>query len=91
MGYLQAIQSALETPKAVDASMQEIAQLDADAAKRAADQKMAFASLTSPAPLSSVTPAQVTLAQSFGALKNWTWYGVGAIALFILFRKGLLK
>jgi hypothetical protein len=62
---------------------------------------LSFSSLTSPGSLSSterfeaesssVTPAQVSLAQSFSEMRRWIWYGVAVVALIFLFKKGMLK
>jgi hypothetical protein len=65
------------------------------------DSGMAFGSLASPGTLSttegfqadasSVTPSQAALAQTFAELRRWTWWGVLAVAVIFLLKKGILK
>lgn len=62
---------------------------------------MAFSSIATPGTLSategfqadasSVTPSQAALAQSFAELRRWTWYGVLAVTVIFLLKKGVLK
>ena len=62
---------------------------------------LAFGSLASPGALSStqnfaadtssVTPAQASLAERNADLRRWTWYGVAAVAVLFILKKGLIK
>lgn len=41
--------------------------------------------------VSSVTPAQADLAARYGELRKWTWYGVAAVAVLFILKKGIIK
>lgn len=41
--------------------------------------------------ISSVTPSQAALAERYRELRRWTWYGVAAVAVLFILKKGVFK